>query len=349
MSVEKFIREMPKVELDVRLEGALGEDRVLVIAEQNEIEEKLKHFKQWVKLLHEPDYARVHELIKVVSSWLQQPEDLTHVVYELGVSLAKQNVRYAEVTLDPVNFTENGFTFESLLSALNDGRDRAERAWGVRMAWILAIPRDNPRSADEIARWATTAAARKAGVVGLGLVGKEDAQPVGQFERAFRTAEKKNVARFPAVGDKLGAQGVAMALEHLGPSRIVGGWGIAADPDLLTTLHESRLPINISLSGAVRLGLISTHGDYPLRELYDEGVMLTITSEMPGLYKTSITDEYLAVVEQLGLSLDELEEIALNAVLASELPADEKTDMVAEFKEAYASLKAELLTDEAQQ
>ena len=349
MSVEKFIREMPKVELDIRLEGALLEDRLLIIAEQNEIEDKLKHFKQWTKLLHEPDYSKVHELIQVVSKWLQQPEDLTHVVYELGVSLAKQNVRYAEVTLDPVNFTENGFTFETLLSALNDGRDRAERAWGVRMAWVMAIPRDNPRSADEIARWVTTAAARKAGVVGLGLVGKEDAQPVGQFERAFRTAEKKNVARIPASGEKLGVNGVAEVIEHLNPNRIVGGWGIVENADLLTTLHETRLPVNIALTGAVRMGLVESYSAYPLRELIDDGVMVTLTSAMASLYKTSITAEYLAAVEHLGLGLEELEEIALNAVLASELSPDEKNEMVAEFKQAYASLKAELLTDEAPQ
>ncbi len=349
MSVEKFIREMPKVELDIRLEGALQEDRILVIAEQNEVEDKLKHFNQWVKLLREPDYNRIHELIQVISKWLQQPDDLTHVVYELGVSLAKQNVRYAEVTINPVIFTENGFTFESLLTALNDGRDRAQRAWGVRMAWIMAVPRDNPRSSDEIARWVTTAAARKAGIVGIGLVGKEDAQPVGQFERAFKTAEKKGIARFPSVGEKLGADGVASVIEHLSPSRIVGGWGIVENPDLLSSLHESKLPVNISMGGALRLGLVDSYSEYPLRELYDEGVMLTLTSDMPSLYRTSITDEYLAAVEQLGLSLEELEEIALNAVLASELSADEKESMLAEFKEAYANLKAELLTDETPQ
>lgn len=348
MSVESFIRQMPKVELDVRLEGAIYEDRLLIIAEQNEIESQIKHFSQWVKLLKNPDYARIHELVQVTTRWFQQPDDLAHVVYELGVTLAKQNVRYAEVSVNPIAFTENGFTFDTFLAALNDGRDRAERAWNVRMAWVLAIPRENPRTADEIARWATTVATRKAGVVGIGLVGQEDAQPAGQFERAFRSAEKKDVACVPHAGSKLGAAGVSAILDHCEPARLVDGWGVVDAPEVMQRLYDAKIPLNVWMTRALREGQIASYADYPLRQLYDDGIVLTLTSGMPALYRTSLTGEYLAAAEACGLSLEEIEELALNSVRASQLLPEEKQAMLDEFAEEYQRLRVELFTDEAQ-
>ena len=131
MSIENFVQAMPKVALHTQLEGALDKKRLLLIAEQNEIADELKHFDEWVALLDNPDYERLPELITTVSKWLQHPEDLTHVTYELGVNLAKQKVRYAEVHVNPIQFTENNWAFEEFMDALNDGRDRAERGWGV--------------------------------------------------------------------------------------------------------------------------------------------------------------------------------------------------------------------------
>ncbi len=350
MSVEDFIREMPRVELDIRLEGAIQPDRLLVIAEQNEIEERLKHFDQWVRLLKEPDYTRLHELVRVITSWLQHPDDLAHVVYELGMSLAKQNVRYAEVSVNPVAFIENGFTFETFLNAINDGRERAERAWGIRMAWILSIPRDNPRSADDVARWASNSGARKAGVAGLGLEGEEQSQPIGQFERAFRMAEKKGLQRvFVHSVEKQVEKVMLEALEQLNPDRIADGWGIANSPEVMQVLHERQIPVNVCLARVVRTKQIERYADYPLRQLYDEGLLLTIGTRMPSLYKTSLVQEYQAVVEHCDFSIEELEEIALNAVRASLLPGEEKQVLLEQFSQEYARLKAEHLSGETPQ
>lgn len=147
MSTESFIRAMPKVELNLHLEGSVRKDTLLTIAEQNDIPEEVKHFSQWATLLDNPDYARLDEMITTITGWLRQTDDLTRIVYELGVSLAKQNVRYAEVHVNPLPYLPLGMTFEQFLSAINDGRSRVERGWGVRLAWIITVPprRSPPR------------------------------------------------------------------------------------------------------------------------------------------------------------------------------------------------------------
>lgn len=338
---------MPKAELHVHLEGALRPDTLALIAEQNEIETTSKHFRQWMQLVREPDYTRLSEITAAVTKWLQHADDITRVVYELGVQLDKQNVRYAEVCVDPTRFADI-LTFEQFLAAINDGRDRAQRAWGVRLAWLLCIPRDNPRSADEIARWATSATARRSGVVGMGLYGSEDAQPVGQFERAFRTAEKKGVARLAHAGDALGAEGVREALAALEPDRIALGWGDWHTPETVDLLLAREMVADLTMTRTVRLNpaVAGYSGLSYVRDLYDAGVALVISSGLPALLGTSLTDEYLALHTHLGFSLDEIQDIALNAVRASQLAPEEKQALLDEFSAEYERLAEELAGDQ---
>ena len=114
------------------------------------------------------------------------------MVYDIGVVLSKAKVIYAEICVAPSEFMQtSSMSIDVFINALNDGRDRALRAWGVDMSWVLCIPCENPRVGDDVARWATSAAAKSGNVVALGLIGEENAQPVGQFKRAFATAHKK--------------------------------------------------------------------------------------------------------------------------------------------------------------
>ncbi len=252
-----FIESMPKVELNVSLEGAIYTPTLMMLAERNEISESLKHFDEWVNLINEPDYARTYEIARMACSWMKQPDDLTHIIYDAATNLAKQNVRYAEVSVNPARFPDLPLTFEDFLAAINDGRDRAQRAWGIELAWVFMIPREEPRRADELARWVTTVAARRGGVVALGISGEEAAQPVGQFERAFKTAEKKDLARVVRAGEQ-GAEGILQAIEVLNPTRMIDAWGAADSPDVVTALLDNSITLAVSPTRAVKQGWVET-------------------------------------------------------------------------------------------
>ena len=342
MDIKAFIEAMPKVATYVRLEGAIKRETLVQIAEQNEINETLKKYDQWVDLLHEPDFDALDDLLNTTSLWLQYPEDLTRVVYDLGVWLSKQNVKYAEIGLNVALLMENDFTFEQLMAAVNDGRERAERAWDIKLGWYLTIARDKPRTADDIVRWATGNAGRKARIVGICLLGPEDAQPAGQFERAFKMAEKKEAVRLAECGDKLGSEGVQDILSQLPVNRIIGGWGLLDDADLTSDVLVRETALEVCMARALHLRQISDYAEYPLRKLMDTGIPLIIAADMPTYFETSLNQEYLAAVEQGGLTLDELQTLALNAVRACQLAGEAKAEMERAFLNEYARLRDEM-------
>jgi adenosine deaminase len=214
------------------------------------------------------------------------------------------------------------------------------------MQWILCVPRDEPRRGDEVARWTMSAAARKAGVVALGLTGAEDIQPVGQFERAFRSVEKKGVPRVVQAGDKLMAEGILEAINMLNPDRILDGWGTADAPDVQQILRDKQIVLSVCMAKALCFGQAATYSAYPLRALYDEDLRVTIGSGLPNLYKTTLNDEYLAAAEHCDFAVDEIEELALNSVHAALLSPDEKEAMLSEFTKAYQDLRVEHIASE---
>jgi adenosine deaminase len=347
MSIENFIRAIPKAELNIQLEGAINPKTLTMIAEQNDIPSTFKTLRQYesaVKSLHQHTSTQIDEVARNTAAWLRYPEDIARVVYELGVALSKQNVRYAEVSVIPAIFTDNDMPFETLVAALNDGRDKALRAWNVEMNWILAIPRDRPRKADDIARWATSATARKGNVIALSLIGDETEQPIGQFRRAFGMAQKRELPRVTHAHSRKDAESLDEILQLVIPDRITDFWYGHDDEELMNVLSERDMPLVLTPSHERTFGRIRDLKNFPIRA-YLERVPVLISSAMPHFYETNLVDELLAVTLAGDLNVDEIEEIVLNSVRYSFMDDERKQTMIAEFREQFTALRAEHLAD----
>lgn len=346
MSLETYIQAMPKVELGLQLEGAIPQQTLLMLADQNEVAASIKGYDRYLAMLRNPDADNIDQLVETFTQWIVHPDDLSRVIYDVGVSLSKQNIKYAEIGLNPSLFMRHGMTFDSFMEAIEDGCDRVRRGWKVELKWSLNISRSEPRRSDEIARWVASAKARKFGVIALGLVGDETAQPPGQFERAFRNADKKSIATLVHAGDAHGATGVLETLDVLHPDRLAGAWGISESQDALKRLSDDRVPLDLSISEARFNGQIENLGDYPLRQLVDDNLNISLSARMPELFGVSLGDSYHCAVTECGLTVDELEQISLNAVRNSFLDDEELQSLLTEFEQAYAALRLEHLDTE---
>lgn len=347
MSLRDFIAAIPKVELNLQLTGALRRESLLMIAHQNGVPAQREDFDQWLELIDRPDYARLDEIAREAGSWVMYPEDIALVVYDMGLALSKQNVRYAEVTVAPPDFIGSAhMNFDTFFAALNDGRDRVLRAWNVDISWILCIPWDNPRSGDDVARWATGHAAQLGNVVGMGLIGPEGAQPVGQFRRAFDTARKKELFTVVNAGSSLGVEGIDDALAELTPHRLTDSWGIAGNAAIRDNLAENGIPIVVSLHRALRLGLTKSASDYPLRQLLDSGLQILLSSGMPSLLGATLIDEYELARTACGLGIDSLIQLMRQSIDLSFLDSERKEKLLLRFDREVKTSRRMLLAED---
>jgi len=349
MALEDFVRAMPKAELSVQLEGAIPHNVLLRIMEENNIAATMRprEYKQWLEKLASPEPETWESLTKQISTWLQHPDNITRAVYELGVALSKQNVRYAEVGVMPASYMDSGMDFLVFINALNDGADRVARAWRVQMKWVMLIPRDRPRKAEDIARWATSANATRGNVVGMGLVGTDDAQPIGQFAKAFSMASKKNVPTMLQLRSFTDETSWVDAVDSLQPQRLVDSLATGAEQDTLNHLGEKEIGVILS---PTQLGRLAAQ-DYSIAQLRQEyseaSIPLIVGSRLPELTRSTITDEYLALLEDENSRPADVEQYALNAIRYSFLPEPEKDAFIADFTATYAELRDAHLTEQA--
>ncbi len=344
MALIDYIRAMPKVELHVHLEGTVQPATLLALAAKNSVRlpaSDVEGLRRWYTFR---DFDHFVAIYVNICECLQTPDDFTRITYEYGRDMARQQIRYAEVTWTPAQHVNSALSFDDLLAGINAGRMQARREWGVEMGWIPDIARCYPDTADTVVAWLTSPTARRDGVIALGLGGPEVGFPPELFEAAYRNARSSGLHSNPHAGETVGPESVWGALRALKAERLGHGVRAIEDPALIAYLAEYQIPLEVNPTSNLCLGVYPSYAEHPLRRLVEAGLSVTINSDDPALFNTTLNDEYLHAVQDCGLSIEQLEQAGLNAVRASYLPDDKKAAMLDTFRADYARLRREHLS-----
>lgn len=340
MSLYEFVRQMPKAELHVHLEGTVRPETLLELAQTHGVDLPARDAEALRRWYTFRDFDHFLDVYIKICSCLRTAEDFERVTFEYGRSMAAQNIRYAEVTFSPSThvLAPDGIGWNALLDAVNAGRARAQDAFGVEMRWIPDIVRCHPETSMTVAGWLTSDKAASGGVVALGLGGPEVGYPPELFAEAFAYARRYGLHSNPHAGETVGPESVWGALRALGAERIGHGVRAIEDAALVDHLVAQATPLEVNLTSNLCLGVYPSYAAHPLKALYEAGVPVTLNSDDPALFNTTLIDEYLHAVADCGLTLEQLEDVALNAVRVAYLPPTQKAVLLDEFEEAYAAL-----------
>jgi adenosine deaminase len=340
MTLKSYIDAMPKVELHVHLEGSTQPETLLELADRNGVKLPVTTPEALRALYDFRDFEYFLDIYMMIISALRRPQDFSDLVYRFGAEMARQNIRYAEVTWTPQFYVkgEIQLPFPELLAAINDGRDRASAEWGVQMRWIPDIARNAPQYMLNVQEWVCSDAARDGGVVALGLGGFEVGFPPEMFEEPFRRARECGVPGNPHAGETQGPASVWGALNVLGATRIGHGVRSIEDAELVAHLAVRKMPLEVNPTSNLRLKIYKDYTEHPLKKLLDAGCIVSINSDDPPLFNTTLTDEYHHAIDDCGLSIDELEQCVLNAICVSYLSDAEKSAMLTEFEAEFTHL-----------
>jgi adenosine deaminase len=339
MNLGGFVREMPKVELHVHLEGSIRPEILLTLADRNGVALPAKDVAEVKEFYRFTDFDHFIRVYFAISDCLRTLDDYVLIARDFGAEMARQNIRYAEVTFTPhTNVTNTGLRFEDILAALNEGRSQAEQEFGVRFQWVLDIVRDDPESRHQVAEWA--ASALDHGVVGFGLGGTERGHPPEWFSDAFSVAREAGLHSVPHAGEVAGPESVWGAIRALGAERIGHGVRSVEDPALIDYLREHQIPLEVSPTSNICLGVYASLDEHPIRWLWDHGLYVTINSDDPPMFNTDLVGEYEALTKHLRFDAADLEQLNLNALEASFLPDGDKAELRQSFRSEFAALRA---------
>jgi aminodeoxyfutalosine deaminase len=339
MSLGEFIRDMPKAELHVHLEGSIRPATLLTLAERNNVSLPARDLDGLRAFYRFTDFDHFIQVYITVSKCLRTLDDFSLVAYEFGADMARLNVRYAEVTFTPhTSVINTGLAFDDILAGLNDGRARAQADFGVEYQWIFDIVRNDPESRHQVAHWAASAVDR--GAVGFGLGGTEHGHPPEWFADAFAMARQAGLHSVPHAGEVVGPEGVWGAIRTLRAERIGHGVRSVEDLALVAYLQQHQIPLEICPTSNLCLGVYPSYESHPVRWLWDQGLIVTVNSDDPPMFNTDLVHEYQVLADHLGFTAAELEQLSLNALQASFLPGDRKTAWTQVFLAEFADLRA---------
>lgn len=268
---------------------------------------------------------------------IRTPEDVRLLTFEVARDMARQQVRYAELTITPFSSTRRGIDERGFMDAIEDARKAAEAEFGTVLRWCFDIPGEaGLESAEETARLATDDRIRPEGLVSFGLGGPEIGVPRPQFKPYFDRAIAAGLRSVPHAGETTGPQTVWDALTELGAERIGHGTSSAQDPKLLAHLAEHRIPLEVCPTSNIATRAVRTLEEHPLREFTRAGVLVTINSDDPPMFGTDLNNEYAVAARLLDLDERGLAGLAKNAVEASFLDAEGKARLAAEI-DSYTS------------
>jgi adenosine deaminase len=347
MSLRSYIEAAPKAELHVHLEGSIRPATLLTLAQRNSVtlpSDSVEGLRQWFVFR---DFSHFIDIYLTITRCLKREEDYAEIVYDFGREMARQNVRYAEVTFTPSTHDFLGVPHDVYFSGLTRGRERAQTELGVEIRWVYDIVRNiedptrRARFADYTARVAIEDMPH--GVVSLGLGGLEAGYPPEPFAPYFDRARAAGLHSDPHSGETAGPESIWGALRALGAERIGHGVRSIEDPELVTYLAEQRIPLEVNPTSNLRLGIYPSLAAHPLRRLHDAGVPVTVNSDDPPLFNTTLNDEVGLLAEPFGFDVAAIDEILLNGVRHSFLPPERKQSLEAAFRAELAALKPQLL------
>ncbi|MEU8130931.1 adenosine deaminase [Micromonospora sp. NPDC049049] len=329
-----FIAGLPKVELHVHHVGSALPRTVAELAARHEGRTPVPADPDALASYFEfRDFAHFVEVYLSVVDLIRDPEDVWILTHEVARELARQQVRYAELTITPYSHVRRGIPAPAFCEAIEDARRRALTDFGIELRWCFDIPGEaGLPAAEETLRIALDE--RPDGLVSFGLGGPEIGVPRPQFRPYFDQARAAGLRSVPHAGETTGPQTVWDALNELGAERIGHGISAAQDPQLLAYLAERQIGMEVCPTSNVRTRAVATLDEHPLRQLVDAGLLVTINSDDPPMFGTTLNDEYAVAARLLGVGADGLAGLARNAVTASFLDAAGQQRILAEI-DAY--------------
>lgn len=338
------IVQLPKAELHVHLEGCMTPPLLVELAARRGEKIELRTVEERYKTRA---FAEFLELFKWATSFLREPEDYAQLAEVTAARMSEENCIYAEITLSIGVMLLRKQNVERNFAAIREGMARARHAAGSRLGvqWIFdAVRQFGAEKAMDVARIA--AEMKSEGVVAFGMGGDEESLPAADFTRAYEHAASEGLHRVVHAGEMGGPESVRDAIEILGAERIGHGIASIRDEKLMGLLIERDIPLEICPQSNVRTGALAKllgvaearMEEHPLPKFIARGVPVTLSTDDPAMFHTSLNESYRAAMEQMGLSTARVVDLAEASFRHAFLRDDEKRRMIANFRAETARL-----------
>jgi adenosine deaminase len=334
--MEAFIRDMPKVELHIHIEGSLEPELMFELAERNGVPLRFNSVEEVRKAYQFTDLQSFLDIYYEGASVLLEETDFYDMTWAYLEKVSSQNVRHSEIFFDPQTHTDRGVPFETVINGIRRAQMDAERQLNITSKLIMCFLRH--LSAEAAMQTLKEALPYKDWIVAVGLDSSEVGNPPTKFSAVFDEARLQGFLTVAHAGEEGPPEYIWQTLDLLQAKRVDHGVRSEGDAKLVERLAKEQIPLTVCPLSNVKLRGFETMEDHNLKRLLDLGLRVTVNSDDPAYFGGYMTENYLAVQKALDLDLEDINQLAQNAIQATFLGQVEKQRLLDEL-DAYFELK----------
>src|ERR671916_855155 len=332
---ETFLREIPKAELHIHIEGSLEPELMFEIAQRNGVVLRYASIEEVRRAYDFSDLQSFLDIYYEATQVLLHEQDFYDLTRAYLQKVASQNVRHAEIFFDPQAHTGRGVPFETVITGIRRALVDGEQQLDVSSKLIMCFLRH--LSAQEAMETLHRALPYEEWIVGVGLDSSEVGHPPEDFKAVFDRAREHGFLTVAHAGEEGPPEYIWQALDDLKVSRIDHGVRCTEDPKLVERLREEQVPLTVCPLSNVKLRVFDSIQDHNLKRMLDLGLRVTANSDDPAYFGGYVDENLNAAQKGLHLSRDDVYELTKNSFEASFLDAESKQRLLYELDGYFAS------------
>jgi adenosine deaminase len=326
---------VPKVELHRHLEGSLRVTTLADIARTFNIGyNETAELTPLVQIGDQEPYTVENFLSKfaILRQFYRTPEIIQRVTREAMEDAAQDQVRYIELRFTPVALSRRqDFPLPEAMDWVIESANRACAELKIKARLIASVNRhESVQLAEKVIRLAVDRQAL--GVVGIDLAGDEANFPAAPFKDLFLDARAAGMHICLHAGEWSGPENVAYAIEEMQAERIGHGVRVLEDPGVVELARKAKIPFEVCLTSNYQSGIVRRLEDHPLRRMVEQGLVITLNTDDPGISRITLTEEYRRASRYQGFTPAEIGQFILNAAEAAFLENTEKEELVNDLR-----------------
>ena len=324
--IVKFIKETPKAELHIHIEGTLEPELMFQLAKRNNIKTPFKNIND-VKSAY--NFSNLESFLNIFyqgSNVLIKEQDFFDLTWAYTLKCKENNVVHTEIFFDPQTHINRGIHFEVIINGIYKALVKANEEFGLTSKIIMCFLRHlDEKSAFKVLDQALV---HKDKIIGVGLDSSELDHPPRKFERVFKKAIENGFLTVAHAGEEGPPEYIWEALNLLKVKRIDHGVQCVQDKKLVQKLLDNQIPLTVCPLSNIKLCVFKKLKDHNLKKLLSNGLMVMVNSDDPAYFGGYINKNLIESQIALNLSREDIKKLLINSFKSSFLTEDKKKEWI---------------------
>lgn len=340
MNIEQFIREIPKAELHLHIEGSLQPELMFSIAQRNKISLKFNTVDELRKAYNFNCLQDFLDIYYTGAKVLLEEQDFYDLAMDYFHKCKEENILFTEIMFDPQTHTKRGVPFSTVIRGIQRAREEAKEKFGIESMLIMSYLRH--LTEEDAFETLHQSLPYKQLIHSVGLDSSEKGNPPTKFKHVFEASAKEGYSLVAHAGEEGDADYVWEALDKLHIERIDHGNNSLQDEKLVDEIVARNLALTVCPLSNLSLQVVKNLKHHPLKMMLRKRLKATVNSDDPAYFGGYLTENFIQIQRALDLSKEEIVELVRNSFQYSFAHNDLKKSLLAKVDEFVGKCKSEI-------